>query len=32
MLYCGDCQDYIYDSDLMDRVVRVETLKSELGK
>ncbi|CAO3588838.1 unnamed protein product [Absidia cylindrospora] len=31
MLYCGDCQDYIYDTELMDRVVRLETLKSDLG-
>ncbi|KAI8327523.1 hypothetical protein BC941DRAFT_446805 [Chlamydoabsidia padenii] len=31
MLYCGDCQDYIYDTNLMDRVVRMETLKSDLG-
>ncbi|CAO3646302.1 unnamed protein product [Cunninghamella blakesleeana] len=32
LLYCGDCQDYIYDTELMNKVLKLETLKYNIGK
>ncbi|KAI9304263.1 hypothetical protein BJ944DRAFT_288758 [Cunninghamella echinulata] len=32
LIYCGDCQDYIYDTELTNKVLRLETLKCNIGK
>lgn len=30
-LYCVECKDYVYDLEILDRIIRLETLRLDIG-